>query len=37
MIASPIDYDDGCIPIGWRDHLHHLTTLGYDHGDRDRC
>jgi len=20
VIASPIDYDHGCVPIGWRDH-----------------
>jgi len=20
VIASPIDYDHGCAPIGWRDH-----------------
>jgi len=36
VIALPIDYDHGCIPIGWRDHWHHSATLGYDHGHRDR-
>ena len=36
MIASPIDYDHGCVPIGWRDHWRHSVTLGYDHGHRDR-
>jgi len=35
MIASPIDYDHGCVPIGWRDHWRHSATLGYDHGHRD--
>jgi len=23
VIASPIDYDHGCVPIGWRDHWRH--------------
>jgi len=34
VIASPIDYDHGRIPIGWRDHWRHSATLDYNHGDR---
>jgi len=26
-----------CVPIGWRDHRRHSTTLGYDHGYRGCC
>jgi len=33
MIVSRIDYDHGCVPIGWRDHWRHSATLGYDHGN----
>ena len=36
MIASPIDYDHGCAPIGWRDYWRQSATLGYDHGHRNR-
>jgi len=36
VIASPIDYDHGCVPIGYRDHWRHSSTLGYDHAHRDR-
>jgi len=36
VIASPIDYDHGCAPIGWCDHWRQSATLGYDHGHRNR-
>jgi len=36
VIAPPIAYDHGCVPIGRSDQWRQLASLGYDHDRRDR-